>query len=729
MSNPRIPRKPGQPANSKKHSDLYTDENPKGTIHGLGFKDVATAKASVTKIRNSSRSHAHKIQAAVAMEQRAREMGKTSEAAVYRKYINSMKKKTKEMNEEMNGKCKAGYYYCYTDKKCKPIPKGYKMVGRAGYLRKENGHSVDDEPSNGNGNGNGGNGNGNGGNGNGGNGGGMSEESLRDWFGKSRSKGGKPGWVQVVSGKPCARQPGQKSTPKCVSSAKRASMSKSERESAQRRKRAADPGQPQKTGAAKPTYVSTDKPKKKMDEAVMRDKQGLDKYDRSKRMIRHMQDKYGSAKSGFGPDSKFRTGKDHSVANEKKMKSVKESTEFVTLPLDIEIPNNIRDFNLGLMFRESLDVNSGMLFIFDEVAQQSFHMTETRIPLDIAFIREDGIIDSIKPLEPFDESPVTSDGEVLCALEVNRGWFAENNVEIGDEIDIEEGKKDACYHKVKSRYSVWPSAYASGALVKCRKVGAANWGTKTKKEEFELEEKKGQKCWPGYEKKGTQKLFGKTYNRCVKKEEVTGGILVQDAQDFKPREIETVDIIKAEPLVKEEKGCMHNHKGEECPVHGKKECPAIEEAVRMPAKTGNLVNVVFRFRSSTIMLKMFFPQVSLPTRSDVQDQIGRVYPGAKLLNFTVSDYEPGEPVLHAEGAAWTKKSGKAESGGLNEKGRKSYERENPGSDLKAPSKKVGNPRRKSFCARMKGMKKKLTSAKTANDPNSRINKSLRAWNC
>ena len=88
-------------------------------------------------------------------------------------------------------------------------------------------------------------------------------ENLRDWFSKSKSKGGKPGWVQVVSGKPCARQPGQKTTPKCVSSAKRASMSKKERESAQRRKRKADPGQPQKSGAAKPTYVSTDKKKKK----------------------------------------------------------------------------------------------------------------------------------------------------------------------------------------------------------------------------------------------------------------------------------------------------------------------------------------------------------------------------------------------------------------------------------------------------------------------------------
>ena len=82
-----------------------------------------------------------------------------------------------------------------------------------------------------------------------------------------------------------------------------------------------------------------------------------------------------------------------------------------------------------------------------------------------------------------------------------------------------------------------------------------------------------------------------------------------------------------------------------------------------------------------------------------------------------------------EGAAWTKKSGKNKEGGLNEKGRKSYERDNPGSDLKAPSKKKGNKRRASFCARMKGMKKKLTSAKTARDPDSRINKSLRAWNC
>jgi len=62
------------------------------------------------------------------------------------------------------------------------------------------------------------------------------------------------------------------------------------------------------------------------------------------------------------------------------------------------------------------------------------------------------------------------------------------NEVLEEEMLDEEGKKDACYHKVKARYDVWPSAYASGALVKCRKVGAANWGNKSKKEESLREE-------------------------------------------------------------------------------------------------------------------------------------------------------------------------------------------------------------------------------------------------
>ena len=100
----REPRKPGQKAGSDKHSDLYTDENPKGTIHGLGFTDAETARTSVNKIKNSGKTHAHKIQAAIAMSQRAKVASERAKdpkkkkdlgAAhrVYQSYIDTNKKK------------------------------------------------------------------------------------------------------------------------------------------------------------------------------------------------------------------------------------------------------------------------------------------------------------------------------------------------------------------------------------------------------------------------------------------------------------------------------------------------------------------------------------------------------------------------------------------------------------------------------------------------------------
>ena len=255
----------------------------------------------------------------------------------------------------------------------------------------------------------------------------INEEGLRDWFGKSKSKDGKPGWVQS-DGSPCANEPGEKGTPKCYSSAKKSSMSKKELRSADTRKSRQDPGQQSKSGAAKPTYVSTDKPKKKMKEETilekdMIDNQGNDKFDRHKRMIRHKQDKYGRA----SVMDKIKTGKDY-----------KEET-----------------------FNEAEDKKT-------------------------------------------------------------KG----------------SGTKDACYSKVKSRYSVWPSAYASGALVKCRKVGAANWGNSTKKEGFEgfydlpeftesqiaamkyagIEvEVIDEACWKGYTKKGMKTMFGKSIQTVSRK--------------------------------------------------------------------------------------------------------------------------------------------------------------------------------------------------------------------
>ena len=90
----------------------------------------------------------------------------------------------------------------------------------------------------------------------------MVEASLHKWFKGSKSKDGKGGWVNVVTGGTCASDKPGEGTPKCVSSSKRASMTKAERLSAQRRKKAADPGQQSKRNAANPTYVSSDKKKK-----------------------------------------------------------------------------------------------------------------------------------------------------------------------------------------------------------------------------------------------------------------------------------------------------------------------------------------------------------------------------------------------------------------------------------------------------------------------------------
>ena len=303
------------------------------------------------------------------------------------------------------------------------------------------------------------------------------DSSLHDWFNKSKSSDGKKGWVQLggkYAGKPCAKQPGQTTKPKCGSSKMKRDLNKDEEQAAFRRKNKKDPN----------------------------------------------------------PNRK---GKAINVATEEK------EVDVTTIAKELDKASKMHKGQANKLRKHAEDMKEACWKGYEKKGMKT--MFGKRYP--------------------------------NCVKKTKKEEVELKSVE--DVIKEKAGEKDACYHKVKSRYKVWPSAYASGALVKCRKKGASNWGNSTKKEEY----------------------------------------------------------------------------------------------------------------------------------SNWRDELDYVQ----------------------EGAAWTKKADKKESGGLNEKGRKSYERENPGSDLKAPSKKPGNKRRASFCARMKGMKSKLTSAKTARDPDSRINKSLRAWNC
>ena len=396
------------------------------------------------------------------------------------------------------------------------------------------------------------------------------DNSLRDWFGKSKSSDGTPGWVQLggkYAGKPCARQPGQKTKPKCGSSKMKRNLNKKEEQKAFRRKNAKDPN-PNRKGKA--INVATE--------------------ETTTSLFRRLLDEKKKCWKGY---KKVGTQKLFGKTYNRCVKAEEVAQE-------------------GLV--------TGALAAGAAIGGAAYLINKAK---KAAETHNDKAIG--KPTIQGVTSGIRKRNERIKEL-MNQDYEMEGELMTEEQFDEAAGEKDACYHKVKSRYSVWPSAYASGALVKCRKVGAKNWGNKTKKEGYELGEM------------ATEKEVDKKLQKKV------------SSKDLNPAEY-------------------------------------IKNTNMMP---GSGIN-------------------------------------KKLMKNSYSWRDELEYVQ--EGSAWTKKSGKDPDGGLNEKGRKSYERENPGSDLKRPSKKVGNKRRASFCARMKGMKKKLTSKKTANDPDSRINKSLRAWNC
>ena len=379
----------------------------------------------------------------------------------------------------------------------------------------------------------------------------VKEEGLRDWFGKSKSKDGKKGWVNVVTGGTCASDEPGEGTPKCVSSAKRASMTKAERLSAQRRKKAADPGQQEKTGAAKPTYVSTD-PKKKM-------------------------------------------------------------------------------------------------------KKEEVEVTEAK-----------------------------------------------------DKPGKGSGKKDACYNKVKARYDVWPSAYASGALVKCRKVGAANWGNKSESYDFsnwrddfkaleietvnliEPEPIKGgqpidEKCWVGYKQVGMKKKGDKVVPNCVKEGEEINEI---HSQAHTPHEVPSGNLKK---LVKKAvKRIDTDADGD------------VDNNDKAKGELGEFIPGVGNKR----LYSMTRPKTAKENFSNWREDLGE---------------------------DWQKVNKGDKTDGMSQKAVDAYRRENPGSKLKtAVTEKDPGPgrskRRKSFCARSKGQQD-MHNIDCSKDPDKAICKARRRWRC
>lgn len=409
------------------------------------------------------------------------------------------------------------------------------------------------------------------------------DQGLHDWFGKSKSSSGKKGWVQLggkFSGKPCARQPGQTSTPKCGSSKMKKALSAKEEERAFKRKNRLDPNQPEKTGGSKPTNVRTE------------------------------------------------------------------------------------EMNLQ---------------------------------------------------------------------------------EVKDKPGKGSGKKDACYNKVRSRYDVWPSAYASGALVKCRKVGAANWGTKSEAMEMMRYCPKCQKD----ETRNECKYGGKYWDMFSTPSQLTTNQLKYNIATVHPGNFpESYDhehsMARSElsTIISAAKRLRKKMKGE----------GNIEAWVQSKiTKAADYLDSAADYVDSGEMQK---EQISFEIGSGHR----QAQKQAKIRNLATGTTNAGEksaakskltgPSLPLADSYeysnwradfglsedWQKVNRKDKTDGLSQKAVNAYRRENPGSKLqtavteKNPSGKRAN-RRSNFCSRMKGHKAKNTSAETARDPDSRINKALRRWNC
>ena len=555
---------------------------------------------------------------------------------------------------------------------------GY-YVGRGGYLSKEN-EDGEEGKKNGNGNGNGGS------NGNG-DGGGVSENtilekrdgksakdkgySLRDWF-----KGG--GWKQTggkYDGKPCARQPGQKTKPFCRDADDRAAMSKDERNRRAAKKRREDPN-PDRKGKAKMVTDSYDfsnwrdefkalefetvdiigteplKPTEGLGSKMLGEKcwKGYEKKGMKtmfgKRYPNCVKKEELEACPVCGNDpcqclegnlKEMASEKDINKKLQKKVNSkdlnpaeyIKNTRLMPGSGIPKKLPEeNYSDWRTELfegdgdyeyeMARRQLAtiknavsrlekkmgktgegelkawVQSKLTRSADDIDTVADYMTNEQVGSDEQGEQIDEFfgpktvtpkpgqsptntksVQVGKPypaklngqpvMKTYDKKggsstrPMSAIEKIPLYRKYGHGQIGPMNQSFEPEGElVDEGKKDACYHKVKSRYSVWPSAYASGALVKCRKVGAKNWGNKTKKEEV-------------------QYLNTEDYQRI---------------QEY-----------------------------------------------------GNVYTIIVLWRGKSHRLQLFFQGTARPSRDEVKNEVEKIYPGGMVSYYFPSATDPGKPII------------------------------------------------------------------------------------
>jgi len=404
----------------------------------------------------------------------------------------------------------------------------------------------------------------------------INEEGLRAWFGKSKSKGkkGKPGWVNVVTGGTCASDEPGEGVPKCVSSSKRARMTPAQRRSAARRKKAADPGQQLKSGAAKPTYVSTDKPKKKMKEEFnlqeVKDKpgKGSGTKDACYHKVKSRYDVWPSAYASGALVKCRKVGAANWGTKTEGMEMIrycpkcqKDETRneckyggkyWDMFSRPSALTTNQLKYNIATVhpgnFPESYDHEHSMArselstiiaaakrlrkkmkgegnieaWVQSKITKAADYIDSAADYIDSGEMKEQvANTDTMSDKKPFDiavkkimnrKDKMTPSQRIIALKQAGKLQGVDESAAALLRLGLAAGTALAGMRVVKQAKEVG------------KKIEARNQQTQkaidSLRNSYEPEgEVIDEKCWPGYKKKGTQKLFGKTYNRCVKAEE------------------------------------------------------------------------------------------------------------------------------------------------------------------------------------------------------------------
>jgi hypothetical protein len=553
--------------------------------------------------------------------------------------------------------------------------------------------------------------------------------SLHHWFQGSKSKDGKPGWVQS-DGSPCANEPGETKAPKCFSSARLSALKRKGKKgeslirSAVNRKRQKDSGQQQKSGAAKPTNVPTFA-KGRNSKDYVKPEPGLKETMEIQEAQKDAPSKgkgtkdacYSKVKSRYDVwPSAYASGalvKCRKVGADNWGNKSEAAEEQRYCPLCDK--------------RESKSECSYGNKAWEDFSVKDHEYSMARSELST-------VMNAVKRLQ---KKMGKGEGNV-------EAWVQSKITKAADYLDtaadyVESGEmEEACWVGYKQEglkkkgkkmvpncvptneaktlgFEIKPSRGA-GALTPS---AAAQLGDKA----VALQKKKAAAV--ALPKLKEHRGIVAKILKDIQKENVT----IEDANGNTFAEV--IDVIKPEPI----KGFTQQ----------------VSEATRLQSETGNIIAVILNWRGKAYSIRMFFPQTGMPSRKDVTAEIQKVYPGAQVLQYNVSTLQPGMPLIQVvnsksknyslgeetieEVAAWQRKEGKNPEGGLNKKGIASYRRENPGSKLSLavttpPSKldpdSKSAKRRKSFCARMGGMPGPMKDEKGRP---TRKALSLRKWNC